>query len=141
MKLVYQILTYILLRPFGCWAQDAHDDHLDFYVTLALKDAKREQNFKVIAKEDAQDFWEDQLRFEKQLLEKNAEAHKAYLNGKHIAYNRHQKECQGHGHDPSFYLQASYYILEGAFSLNGEPILSAKEPEKNRGIPTQRIPE
>ena len=141
MKSVFYYLIFMMLVPIGMGAQDIGAENLDFYLTLALKDAKLEQRINLLDAEDEKDFWLDQLRFEKALLAKNPEAYKAYLKGKHIAYARHQKECKGHKHSELYHRQASYYAVKGFPSLEPEAILSAEnltEQQNRKNLKTPK---
>ena len=94
-------------------------DNLGFYTTLAFKDARYEQSLQQFAAEDEADFWKDQRSFENILLFSNPMAHQTYLNGKHIAYGRHQQQCDDScKHSDLYFRQASYYAIHGTAVSN-----------------------
>lgn len=140
MKSSLHILIVLILLPLGSTAQETRSE-LDFYVSLALKDAKVEQNTTALNIEDEKDFWADQLQFEKALRVKSPEAYKAYLSGKHIAYARHQKECQGHEHSAFYYQRASYYAVNGSMPFNSEAVLSAQNVTKSKKAKSLEVPD
>ena len=140
MRSLITISVFLLLVSYGIQAQEAPFEKLDFYVALAMNDAKLEQNNNLLNSEDERDFWIDQINFEKKLSSKNPKAYRAYLSGKHIAYARHQKECSGHKHSPFYYRQASFYAVNGSVSLQSEPLLTVENASeikipKDRNIP------
>ncbi len=110
-----------------------------FYITLAFNDAHYEQQLQKFGAEDEADFWKDQRQFENKLLEKDPSFYQAYLNGKHIAYGRHQQQCNKDCHHSDLYLrQASYYAVKGTFEIPSELLLSSERTSKLKLIRLQQ---
>lgn len=140
MRSLIPILVFLLLVSYGIEAQETPIEKLDFYVSLAMNDAKLEQNNNLLNPEDERDFWNDQINFEKKLSAKNPRAYRAYLSGKHIAYARHQKECRGHDHSPFYFRQASFYAVNGSISLQSEPLLTVENSSEIKIPQSRNIP-
>ena len=117
---VFHIALFLMCLPLMVLAQGVDDtENLGFYTTLAFKDARYEQTLQQFGAEDEADFWKDQRSFENILLVTNPTAHQTYLNGKHIAYGRHQQQCDGScAHSDLYYRQASYYAINGTAVSN-----------------------
>ncbi len=103
----------IFAFTFGLNAQNDESTNIDsktYYKQRALDDAKYEQNLMVASKEEEQEFWEDQKRYEKKLKQRNKKAYRAYMKGKREAYQEHYEHCSSHcHHSQHYYNHATYY--------------------------------
>ena len=128
MKAVFNIIPVFMLVPFLGLAQVHNAKKADFYLKLGFKDAIYEQTMGNISHEDEVDFWRDQKSFERQLQQKDAVAYQNYLNGKHIAYGQHHKNCdESCGHSDLYLRQASFYAVNGSFALDEDFAISSKK--------------
>lgn len=134
---------HIALFLFCLQGMAQHIENLDktgFYSTLALNDARYEQNLQHFGAEDEADFWKDQRQFETALQAANPVGHQAYLNGKHIAYGRHQRHCNTScGHSDLYLRQASYYAINGTAVSNMLSVSTSATAASSTALKT-RIP-
>lgn len=94
-------LGFVILLLFGCsnfvLAQD-HDvnsnlEKTSFFEQLAFKDADYEQSLVLNNEKDELDFWEDQKRYEQDLMNSDKAAYRSYMKAKKDAYHEHFQKC------------------------------------------------
>ncbi|MER3376126.1 MAG: hypothetical protein RIM83_15915 [Allomuricauda sp.] len=94
-------LGFVTLLLFGCsnfvWAQDPDEnsnlEKATFFEQLALKDADYEQSLVLSNEKDELDFWEDQKRYEQDLMKSDEAAYRSYMKAKKEAYHEHFQSC------------------------------------------------
>lgn len=89
----------------------AQENDLSFYENQAKKDAYKEQTAIFLNVDDEKDFWQDQVRYEKELKTKNRLAYQVYMTSKQEAYSKHAHSCNNQcTHSDYFYEKASIYF-------------------------------
>ena len=90
----------------------AQDNTASFFEKLAQKDAQLEQSVSFSNLEDEKDYWNDQIRYEKDLKELDVRSYNVYMNEKRIAYSKHAEACNNHcKHSDYYYQQAGFYFI------------------------------
>ncbi len=113
-KLSCYIGIFLLGTPIGLMAQQvATSSEINFYIHLAVKDAKHEHQLSYTKIEDEQDFWQDQKSYEASLEKQRPDLYLVYMDKKRAEYLAHQKYCEDNAcdHTDLYLKQASTYIL------------------------------
>jgi hypothetical protein len=135
MKISKVLATSALLLTFHFSnAQEKKKDSIlgkeNYYRVRAKEDARFEQEFNSKSKSDDKKFWKEQKQYEKELENRDEEAHKAYMRGKRDAYAEHSDHCNKHcNHGYYYQYHVNYYY-------HSNP---PRERRYNRGATQTRI--
>ncbi|MET6991197.1 hypothetical protein [Sediminicola arcticus] len=102
----------LFIGSFSAFAQNEEgneEQKLSYYEQRAQQDATYEQELRTENEEEAEEFWEDQQAYEKDLKKRDKRAYKAYMKGKRDTYQEHACHCNHDHHSAHFYYYADYY--------------------------------
>ncbi|MEB8327976.1 hypothetical protein OO009_01305 [Flavobacteriaceae bacterium KMM 6897] len=102
----------LFIGSFSAFAQHEEgngEQKITYYEQRAQDDAKYEQELRAGNEDEAEEFWEDQQAYEKDLKKRDKRAYKAYMKGKRDAYQEHAEHCHHHQHSAHFYYYADHY--------------------------------
>ncbi|WP_157449700.1 hypothetical protein [Croceitalea dokdonensis] len=126
---MFNILWVVFLVPALGFGQGNHQPSLSFYQQLAKKDASYEQGLNLPSSVDDDDFWKDQQIFEEQLLAKNPEGYRTYINKKAELYRIHELSCdESCRHGERFVLKSQFY-KEHAATAQYASLPQTKKPQ------------
>ncbi len=111
-RLALSFLVLLMAGPVYLRAQESPDgeEQQSYYERRAREDAAYEQSLALEDEAEAEDFWEDQEHYEKELKKRDKRAYKAYMKGKRDAYAEHYEHCGHHcHHDRHYYSHATFY--------------------------------